>query len=247
MFSRGISRRIAYLDEEGVSAIDKRRLKGFSALLMRDDLLFRTRNHPTVTKYRSITGREVYDYAVQEVQPVIYGFLEEYIAIETQILDYYGTQIKQAKDTLQEIIGDMIRLDGSRDQTLQSIRSYEEAREKELRTEVKTIDSTLRSIEGIVAETCADLGENAIIGKRIARSVFDDIFESLFRCKKFKSGFGEKLLSKLYSYGYDDYGLVSAYVQMRLGTKARYDVIEIKKGEWEKAKMLLAEIGRAHV
>lgn len=239
MFSRGISQRIAYLDDEGVKTINKRLLNGFSALIMSDDLLINTMDNPIVTKYRRITFSEVYEYAVREVQSVLYGFLEEYISIETQILDYYETQINQAKNTLHEVVGDIVRLGDSRDQTLQSIRSFEKVREKRLKSEDKAIDAILKNIEETVIEICMDLGENLITGKQIARSVFDNIFESLFRCKKFNSGFGKKLLSRLYSYEYDNYELVSAYVQMKSGTKARYDAIEIDKVEWEKAKMLI--------
>ena len=61
----------------------------------------------------------------------------------------------------------------------------------------------------------------------------------MFCCKTYASGIVKRILSKLYSYGYDNYDLVNAYVQSTQGTHIQFEVIDIQRKEWEKAKMLL--------
>ena len=137
------------------------------------------------------------------------------------------------------MVGDIVRLGNSSDQTLQSIRQFEESHEKKIKSETKAISTILKDIEELIAEICNDLGENYITGKQISRYVLDDIFESFFRSKSFSGGLGKLLLSRLYSFEYDNYDLVSTYAQIISGKKVSFDAIKIEDGEWEKAKMLL--------
>lgn len=239
MFGRVISRRLVYIDKEGANTIEKRRIGTKSTLIMSDDVFASTMNNPSINKYKRILFNEIDEYVKNEVNPVLYGFWEEYTSIETQITDYYENQLSQTKSTLQEVVGDIVRIGNNDDKTLQSIRFLEEDRDKKLETEKKSIVSTLKSIDELVVEICSDLGETFITGKDISRNIIDDIFESFFRCKDFSSGLGKKLLSRLYSYEYDNYELVTAYVQSNTGATAKFESIDIDFYEWEKARMLI--------
>lgn len=240
MFSRILSGRLVYIDEEGIKTIERRRIDLKSSLLLSDDFFTKTVNNTYINKYKRFLFSEINEYVKNEVKPVLYGFWEEYTSIETQILDYYDNQLMQSKGTLQEVVGDIVRIGDSGDRTLQSIRSFEEIREKKLKSEEKSIASTLKCIDELVTEICSDLGETFITGKSVSRKIFNDIFASFFRCKGFNSGLGKKLLSRLYSYEYDNYDLVTAYVQANTEAGTKFESIDIASHEWEKAKMLIA-------
>lgn len=239
MFCRTLSQKVANIDTDGIKMIGKRHLDGFSALVMSNNVLSDMLNNPYIRKYHTITYNELDYYVNTDVRLVLYGFMDEFMSINTQIIDYYDEQQKQAKTTLQDVVGDIVRLGASGDQTLQSIRKFEESHEKKINSEAKAIATILKDIEELIVEICNDLGENYITGKQISRYVLDDIFESFFRSKNFSSGWGKTLLSRLYSFEYDNYDLVSTYAQNVAGKKVSFEAIEIEENEWEKAKMLL--------
>lgn len=135
--------------------------------------------NPYYYKYRCIKPDEIYEYVKKEIQPLLYGFLDEFTSIETQIMDYYYTQKEQAKKTLQDVKNDIVRIDDSGDETLRSIRSYEESRLNKIESEAESIDVILKNIEETVDEICTDLGEKIVFGKKICRYVLDDVFETI--------------------------------------------------------------------
>lgn len=238
-FCRMVSQKIANIDSNGVKTLGKRHLDDFAALIMNDKVMTDNLSNPYIKQYHTITHGEIDDYVNTNVRQVLYGFMDEFMSIDTQILDYYDEQIIQSKTILQDVVGDIVRLGDSGDQTLQSIRRYEETKEKKLKSESKVISVILEDIEELITDICNDLGENYITGKQISRHILDDIFESFFRSKQYSSGKGKLLLSRLYSFEYDNYNLVSTYVQIASGMKVSFDAIDIKGSEWEKAKMLL--------
>lgn len=238
-FHRVISQRIANIDESGVNTIEKMHLDRFAALAMSDSVISDIQCNPSLKKIHYIAYGEINGFVDAEVKQVLYGFSDEFLSINTQILDYYDKQIIQSKTTRQNVIGDIVRLEDTKDKTLQSIRKHEERREKKIESEAKDISCILKEIESLIAEISNDIGDNYIIGKQIPRYVLDCIFESFFRMKKYGSGNGKVLLSRLYSFEYDNYDLVSAYVQIVSGKKTSFEPIDIKPAEWEKAKMLL--------
>lgn len=238
-FCRTVSKKIAHIDREGIKKFEKRHLDGFSAILLSDDVLTENINNPYIKKYHNITYSELDDYVEEEVGQVLYGFMDEFMSISTQIIDYYEEQKIQAKAMLQDVVGDIVRLGDRGDQTLQSIKNFEENHEKKIKTEAKSISAILKETEEIISLICNELGENYITGKQISRYVLDDIFESFFRCKNYNRGTGKLILSRLYSIEYNDYDLVSTYVQVVSGKKSTCESIDIEKNEWEKAKMLI--------
>ena len=239
MFWRSISHRLVYMDSKGLEKIKECSLEKFSALLVSDDVLHSETNNSKIKKYKMIPIKETTKYINKNSRVVLYGFWDEFISIETQIMDYYNKQICSAKIILQEVVSDIVRLENRNDKTLQSIRKTEENRENNLKSELKCIEEILKKIENIIVEICADLGENVITGKMILRYTINDIFEAFFRCEKFNNDLEKKILSRIYSYEYDNYELISSYVQMKNGKKINYDDIEINELEWEKAKMLI--------
>lgn len=241
MFARAISGRLVYIDEEGVKTIERRRITKNSALLLNKDVLAKAADNLCINKHRIILFSDVLEYVNKDIKPVLYGIWEEFTSIERQILYYYDNQLVQSKKFLQEVVSDIVRLeyDSGDKRTLQSIRSVEEAKEKKLKSERESIANILKSIDELVTEMCVNLGERFITEKYISRKTFDDIFSAFFLCKEYSSGVGKKLLSRLYSYEYDNYDLVTAYIQSNTKTESKYEQIDINSTEWEKAKMLI--------
>lgn len=240
IFSRVVSGRLIYVDEKGIQTIGKRRIDSTATLLLSDNVFKSTCNNPLVNRYNRILFSEVSEYIKDKVPLVYYGFWEEYTSIETQIIDYYDKQIFSARNTLQEVVGDIVRLGDNSKSILKSIRSTEEEREECFESEKKDLLSVLCGIEKLVIEISYDLGESVITGKHISRRTLNDFFVSFFRCEKYDSGLGKKLLSRLFSYEYDNQNLVQAYIQSTKGVLSQCNLIDISPCEWEKAKMLIA-------
>lgn len=239
LFARALSGKLVYLDEEGINTIEKRKIGANSFLLLSDKNYSDTVNNPKVSKYTRVKISEIEDYVSGHVKPVLYGFWEDFSSIEMQIIGYYESQLKQSKIVLQEVIGDIVRIGDSNDSTLKSIRIFEESREKNLKEEKNHLNKILKSIDEIILKICAELGENFVTDKIISKDVFDNMFSAMFCCKTFSSGMGKKIISKLYTYEYDNYDLVNAYVQSSKGANVQFDAIDIEMKDWEKAKMLL--------
>ena len=240
LFARALSGRLVYLDEKGINTIEKRKVVRTASLLLSEKNYSDTVNNPQVNKYDRVRIGEIENFVSSYVKPVLYGFWEEYASIEMQIIEYYESQIEQSKSILQEVIGDIVRIGASNDSILKSIRTFEESREKNLKAEKTNLDKILKTIDELILQICTELGENFVTDKIISKDVFDDMFSAMFCCKTFTGGIGKKIISKLYSYGYDNYDLVNAYVQSTQGTHIQFETIDIQMKEWEKAKMLLS-------
>lgn len=235
---RTISKKIVYIDNEGAKIISRRQLYKNSVLLMSDEVFNSIAGNPAIKKYRRISFSDIREYVKNEVKPVLYGFWEEFISVETQILDYYDKQLLETGNMLKDVVGDVVRV-GKGDRTLNAIRSFEENKKKKLEAESKAIQNSLKEIEKLVMEICIEFEENISKDKVVSRYTIDDIFEAFFRCKNYNDGLGKKLIARLYSYDYDNQGLVLTYVQSMTGTKKEFEAIEIDSFEWEKAKMLI--------
>jgi hypothetical protein len=240
IFSCVISKRIAYIEDKDIKNFEKGKLEDFSDLIISDNIVNKLDNL-YLKKYSNIISNINIDYIRKEVKPVLYGFLEKFLSMEIKIKDYYENQKIKIRTILNDITGDIVRLGDKEDKTLQSLQMYEEYREKKINLESNEISEILYKIRGIITEICNDLGENYITGKQISKNIFDDIFNSIFQCENFNkdNDLEKKILSRLHSFEYDNYDLVLAYIQANSGEKVDYNVIDIKQGEWEKAKMIL--------
>lgn len=246
LFFRALSGKLAYVDEEGIKTIGRRKIGKESSVLLSEEVYSNTINDKRVNKYKKVKFAEVEKFVKDNVQTVLYGFWEEYISIETRILNYYDLQLKQSTDTLKEFENDIIRVrigDGN-DKTLQDIRSSEEKRKEKFKSEKESIVKILGNIEELMNKICSELGETSSTEKKISRKIFEDMFSVLFQCKSFSSGLGKEILSRLERYGYDGYKLVTTYTQsMERSMKevvVNFEPVEIELFEWEKAKMLIA-------
>ena len=239
LFARALSGRLVYLDDDGINGINKRKAVKKASLLLSEKNYLDAINNPNVNKYDIVRIDEIENFVSSYVKPVLYGFWEEWISIEMKIIEYYESQLEQSKSILQEVIGDIVRLGDSNDGTLKSIKLLEESRGKKLKVEKTNLYKIFKTIDELVLQICLELGENFVADKIISKDVFDNLFTAMFCCKTFNSGMGERIISKLYSLGYDNYDLINAYVQSTQGTHIQFEAIDIQKHEWEKAKMLL--------
>ncbi len=115
-----INAKIANIETNDVSSIEKRHLKGFSALIMSDSVLNMMRNDSNIMKWNILSYEQVDAYINSDVKQVLYGFGEEFLSIYNQIKDYYENQKAQTKKTLQNVVKDIVRLEDENDPTLQS-------------------------------------------------------------------------------------------------------------------------------
>ena len=243
IFWRTVSNSIAYIDDSDLKSIEKRNLNKYSALLMSDDTLLKMSESLNLNEYRCISFNEMNDYVKNEVHPVVYGFLDEFISVETQIMEYYESQLYSTKSMLDEVIRDITFLGDSKNEILQSIRKSKESYKNKLVEEYDEISEILKEIEKLLTEICNGLKEDIISGKTVPRYVINYIFESFFRSLKLGDDIRKKLVSRLYTCEYDNMELVIAYIRKLSNEEIRYKLVEIKKNEWEKAKMIIAVLG----
>ena len=240
MFWRSFITQLAYISDGEIKKMNKWNLKNYSALVVADNNLDKVSSIKELTIYSKVTVSGLKDYIEGNVKQVFYGFLDEFISIKTQITYFYENQMFQTKKMLNDVIGDIVRLGNSDDKILHSIRIAEEEKEKKLKKESNSIIMSINKIENLVLDIAEQLEDNVTLGKIVTRYTLDDIFESLFRCNNFNAGIGKKVLSRIYSFGYDDYNLINAYIRSLSEDKVQYGTVKIKDGEWEKAKMLIA-------
>ena len=239
LFSRMISKRIAIIDQMRLEKLNAKRLVNFSALLLDDDIEEESITKLELGHFCRISKNTITNYIQNNVKQIVYGFLEEFTAIRMQILEYYDEELKQTKNTLQGIKGDIVRLGGDNNQILQNRRIMEENKEKKLASEFKEISSLLIEIHEFIKDISTEFHDFQVTGKQISRGTIDNLFDAFFRCKSYQEGIGQTLLSRLYLFDYDGHELVMDYIQKFSGKRKSHKIEELKNDEWEKAKMLL--------
>ena len=240
LLDRAIDRRLAYVDKKGLEKIKKRNLTGFDGIVVEKSLI---PDMDDSLKRRNIIILidELDSYTQDNLKTVLYGFKDEFKAIEAQILEYYETQAKQISQIRQDVVGDIVRLEDSGDRTLEAIRSLEDVKERKINSEKKTLKEVLKNVEDNVSKVAEELNESNILGKRVPRHIFDDVFDLLFHSNA-QTSLLNNVLSRLYSLEYDNYDLVLQYVQYLSGAQVHIEPIPIEKHEWEKAKMIIEMI-----
>ncbi len=242
MFKRAVSERLEYVDKDDVTSLKGRNLDKNSVLLMSDEVYKSTRDDPAVRKYNTVVCGDLEKYTEEKVCPVLYGFKEEFIAVRTQIKEYYDLQLLQSRKTVKGVKGDLVRLEEGETEKLRPLLDDEINKKEKLEKERSKINSALGNIDELIDGICSDLRETEAEGKRIPRKVIDDLFISFFRCKNFDDDLVKLLLGKLSTYNYDDLGdLVRAYISSRTSKLTdEYPAKKIEPWEWEKAKMLIS-------
>lgn len=185
-----------------------------------------------------VTMDELPAYTTGNVKVVLYGFTDEFRAIEAQILEYYDIHSQQLTQTVKAVAGDIVMLGDSEDHTLKAIRSMKKTRKTKILEEQKSLKILLKGIEEHVCKVADELGEGEVLGKRVPGYVFDNVFEVLFHCGAQKNTLN-KSISRLHSLKYNNCNLASQYAQYISGAQIRIAPISIEKYEWEKAKMLI--------
>lgn len=238
MFERAISHRVLYLNQQGIERVIVKRLYAYDALVVDE------KNLETVKKDRRFSNRTIVEsnklaeHLVEESYPLLYGYLEHYKSIEAEILGYYSRQYKQNQNTLREILGDIVRLGNSNNNTIQAIRNFEENKKQRLEKEKQEIESILSQIEKLVVQISHEIDDILTENKRITTKTYNSVFKTLFFNGE-NSTTAQYVLSKLVSYGYKDTELVECYIKSLFGQKVTWNAYDVNKGEWAKAKMLL--------
>lgn len=244
MFYRCISKKILNIDlnidNKKIESINNNsRMEKLSAFIVGYEDANNIKNISVPKNIVKIENDKVIGYIKKEVNHVLYGFLDEFTSIKIKIRDYYERQQINVETVLKEIIKDIVRTGIQGDEKLIYIREHEKVKLNIIKSEADRVYSLLYKIDELVKEICEDLGDNYIDGKQISRYTMDLVFESIFSNKDLDNNIGKKLLSRLKSFKYDNEDLLNAYVRKRFGNEVTYVPIDIKDGEWEKAKMLI--------
>lgn len=240
IFGRAVCKRVICVDQAGLKTVGKREPSRFDATLcdagLEEELsstIKAFRDHPFIKK----DGME--DYLNNCVSPILYGFRDEFRSLATQIESYYLNVAEQEKAAAQEIVSDIVRLGAEADRTLSSIRSASQVKAKAIQKDHKRIHDILARAEACVIQAESALNDTASPQKAVPRRVYDDIFSGLFESGRNYASIGRDVLSRLTTLEYDDCELVAAYIQSMAGQTVEISRGPVKKGEWEKAKMLI--------
>lgn len=239
IFERVVCKRIACIDQAGLQNASKRNLSHYDAISSdsKTEEVILTNNY--LSKYHFVKRSQLEEYCLHQVFPILYGFLDEFKSLEIQIESHYYNATLQAKESAQEIVGDIVRLGAGEDQTLSSIRRYAESRAKNLESERSKIHNVLTKTESCIAQIEKVLGDTVSVQKIIPRSVLNYVFNGLFYGIGTNAGIGKNVLSRLTTMEYADCELVAAYIQCVSGKKVQVPSVPVQEGEWEKAKMFI--------
>ena len=240
-FSRVIDKRIAYVNEKGLETFKKQNFSKYNAITGKSTVESKIRQSAAFTGYPFVGLGQLEAYLMESVQPVMYGFYDEFKLLETQIRRHYLSMIQRCVDTAKNITGDIVRQSGADVDIQTRIRSAERARESSLRSELKEIEDVLSEAEEYMKQVQDELKDTAGTGKKIPGYVLDMVFERLFCGIEADRGIGKAVLSRLTSLGYADCDLVSAYLLAADGkTVSNIQYQTSPSLPWEKAKMYLA-------
>ncbi len=247
IFGRAVCKQVIHINRTGLENIQKRGLPHCDAVTCDAGMEKELSQIIASRRCTLIKRGKLADYLNDHVSPILYGFRDEFRAIQIRIESYYLNAARQAKATAQEIVGDIVRLGDKKDGILPEIQTKAQARAKAFEGEYKKIRDILTR-----TAACVIAVENAlhdVVGpeKTVPRRVYDDVFTGLFAAGENSARFGREVLSRLTTLGYDDCELVTAYIQSISGQTPRIPCAPIKAGEWEKAKMYLAVANFDHL
>ena len=237
-FKRAICKRVIYLNRTGLANLKRRGLHNCDAITCGADLENELPEVCAVYRCPFVKQSELEDYLNNYVSPILYGFQDEFRAIQTRIESYYLNAVKQAKATNQEIIGDITRMGDGADQTLTAIKNNTQAKAEAFEKERTKIHNILVRTEAFVMQVENQLHDVICSEKVVPRRVYDDLFTALFDSGK-NEGVGREIHARLTALGYSKCDLVTAYLRSKPGLRSDITYEPVKMGEWEKAKMYL--------
>lgn len=239
MFERTISHRVLYLNQQGIERVAVKRLYAYDALVVDEKNLEVVKKDRRFSNKHIIESGKLAEYFMENGYLLLYGYLEHYKSIEAEILGFYSCQYKQTKDTLQEVLGDIVRLgNNNNNNTIRAIRNHEENKKQRLEKEKQEIENILLQIEKLVVKISHEIDDTLTDNKHVSAKTYNSVFKTLFFNGE-NSATAQYVLSKLVSYGYQDTRLVECYIKSVSGQAVTWNIYDIHKGEWAKAKMLL--------
>lgn len=238
VFERAISYRVLYLNKQGIENVVGKRLYSYDAVSTDDNCLDIVRNDKRFSKITLIPKSELNQSILLNTNPLLYGYLEHYKSIEAEIMGYYTKQYEYTKETLREVLEDIVRLGNHYNDTLNSIRTYQENLKSRLEKEKKEIGDILSRLEKLMVVICHEVNDIYIGNKVITRKTYNSVFKTLFFNGSNETT-AQYVLSKLVSFGYKDIALVQCYIKSFSGQGVMWTNFNVNWGEWAKAKMIL--------
>lgn len=241
MFGRALSRQAVYMDREGLENFHRRRSLPYShAVVCDEEIAEELSGNKAIRGKMLVRPDTLEDYLCRFVSPVLYGFRDEFRSLAVRIKSYYVNAAQEAHATSQKIVSDMVRLGTGADKTLSAIRKTALAKAAAFKGEYQKLSDILSRTDACLLEVESVLRDTAGPNKRVPRRVYEDIFNGLFASGGDSVAVGRDILSRLTTLGYDDCDLVAAYLQAVSGQTPQITWDSVKKGQWEKAKMLIA-------
>lgn len=247
IFERAVCKCVMCVNRTGLDTIKKRGLRNIDAVTCGSGLEEELSAIANRDACQLIKQDGLEDYLNSCVFPILYGFRDEFRSLRIRIESFYLNSVQQARTAAQEITGDIVRLGGSADQTLSSIQKASQAKAEIFENEQKKIHDILVRTEEYVVRVETALHDTVCSEKMTPRQVYDDLFNGLFDAEQNCAVFGQEILSRLTSLGYDGCELVTAYIQSVSGHAPQITYDPVKRGEWEKAKMYLAIADLTHL
>lgn len=239
IFERAICKCVMCVNQTGLENIKKRRLTHIDALTCDIELEEELTEISNLYNCPLIKQDGLEDYFNNCVSPMLYGFRDEFRSFRIRIESFYLNGAQQSMKASQEITGDIVRLGNGADLSLSSIQKAYQAKATMFEDERKKIHNILIRTEECIVKAEAALHDTLIPGKMIPRRVYDYLFNGLFDAGQNCTVFGQEILSRLTTLGYDACELVTAYIQSVSGQPPQITYGPVKRGEWEKAKMYL--------
>lgn len=247
LFNNIIDKKIIHLDLDGFCKIDEKVFDKYDAILASKEVASKLEYHQK-EKLTIFPYSYLHDYLSNNTNVILYGFIDKFRAIAANIFKYYDKQILRSEKILHDIIGDLVLLNNRDEDILHHLRQEEKNKEEILKLERTNIKNILEEIESVVSKIEQDFNDVSISDKTIPKHVFDNIFELIFTTGQnevdLTSNFEKlevlrKATERLDFLGYDDFDLVSKYINHLIGRKVSCIQLSLGSDEWEKAKMII--------
>ncbi len=233
--SRIISTRILILDNKGLELIfDSKRIEKYDAISTETFLMEKISSNPFTREHCIIPIESLPQHFLDDLHPILLGFSDELICMETQIKAFYCNLIDNNKNMLNLITSDLVNSEGN-DKTLMSVKAVEQERKELNELEYRELCDVFKKIFHDFEVIQNEIHDNIQYDTIVPRKVINCVFRTLFYGMDIDSHVGQYTLSRLIDLKYDDCALAESYIAHNKKVVFR----KVNDYEWEKAKMFL--------
>lgn len=245
LFDRYCSLKFLAVDESYLQKMlqivyrDKNYISRFNGIICAPDDLEKIRSTPIFEKAFVFPTTELASLLDEKAHPLVYGFVDEFLALKAAILAFYASRRKASASLRKALTQDVVRL-GKADQTIDELRKQNKIEEDELREAEKAAVDALSSITTELREIEQSMQGNTQIHRETPTVVFDFIFQRLFQIAFLHIDEAKACEARLLELSYDNPDLLRNYLLLLEGKSCTADGVTADPKRWEQAKMFLA-------